>query len=567
MSNPSLLPTVDFDRENVMTAEEAAAGYVGGYHGRSDRRSGQGSLMPIDALAGAVAGADADLTGVAGASSRSIQARLAERASILDWDAADSTGANDSSAAFVAAAASNAGEVWIPDGDFYLDETVSIGSTTKAQAWRGSGACRDGGSRVLCGGNVIHFKLLGTGSSFEGINLDGRGGTGNNVGAVGLAVGDGSSSNGVSGQKITASNCYIQYFTQAGLLLNGIQNSAFRSISSVYSKYNICITNGTRNCSLIDCNTTDWHDETAAWVTDWMDASDPDCRGVFIGLTTLGGLITNGSPTWASSAGFSGKVPSNITIVDNIYERFTRHAYIMEVKEFFGLLTVFKSEFTHAATALLKVDAWQGGQDSLYRPFVRLHGTQLLPTSSEALIDAGNGVDFVHDDPTPQGSTGSTGRWVSSQDYGAGKHILAAPAKYGARQGASLGSWVGHGSGGAVEISGNRLRITAVNASIGGKVYAQKAYAGTTVTFTAGTILLFRIIATAITASKTLRVSVVRSDSPFVTTVGTIAAAAANTLVEMTYVCGATDIGEIRVTSDDGTAATFDLAMFEVTAL
>jgi hypothetical protein len=163
----------------------------------------------------------------------------------------------DDTAAFQAAAASAAAEVAVPYslGGYLVTGQVVIGSASKAQKWRGSGPNTQS-SRVWClGPNVIHFLLQGAFSELEGVLLDGSvGGAfgstgGTNYGAVGVLVG--SPTLALSGQKLSLRRVQAQYFTQAGIVAAGVQNTTFELCLAQYNiRFNFAILNGTRHLVL-----------------------------------------------------------------------------------------------------------------------------------------------------------------------------------------------------------------------------------------------------------------------------------------------------------------------------
>jgi hypothetical protein len=493
-------------------------------------------------------------------------------ADLRDWSGLDLTGTNDCTSILQAAAASTAGVIKVPLGTIVTSGQVDIGSSSKSQVWRGIGGARS--TKFRCVGNVVHFLVAGEYSFLEDVLLDGLNAAsvvagGNNTGAVGVLLG--SKTVAVSGEKLGVRNVSAQYFTQAGIVVAGAQNCILTNCRSKYNLRNFCITNGSRTIVLESCNSSDWDNENDTWVSQFMKESDPETRNVFIGLTTLGGLVTNQSVTWATTAGFAGKVPSNITLRKNIHERNRRSTYNIEIKEFYDVLDLDRVEITYAsdAGALLRMDAWQGTANSPYRAQIIRRGMRLYRFSAEKAFSLGAGViDGDHFADINMGE-GAFNRPANVGDWNVSDHLLDAPGKFPGRDVAgSLGSWTAHSTGSASLTAGGRLRVNSTGTGNGARANYRQGQMGA-ITLPAGKLVKIHCVPTAV--SGTTRLTHLLGTTPFVRTIGTIATTDVGKDMYFTYTTQGDEAvgtsGSILVGADAAATIVTDFAAFEVTVL
>jgi hypothetical protein len=363
----------------------------------------------------------------------------------------------DDTAAFQAAALSNAHTIIVPltTGGAIITGQVTIGSSggTKTQRWAAAGA-GTATSRIRClGGTIAHFVLQGQFCSMDGFFFDGSiagefGSTGGvSYGGVGVVMG--SLTAAIAGERMVLTRCEAAWFTQAGFVAAGLQNSTIQDCKGQYNKFNFAILNGARNVCLLSCNATDWATEASAWVTAQMIALKPGCRNIYIGNDSLGGIITVPTITWATEGGFLGKVPSNIAVIRGIYERDNRHTNNIEVGGYFDKLWLDNIEVTYAVDggALFKMAAWQFTYNSRLRPEVAITSPNFIVQGTEARFDVGAGVHVTMTGPDLITlGTGTINRLCGDQDVGAGIQLIDAPSKFST---ADIGLWLAYGTGSA----------------------------------------------------------------------------------------------------------------------
>jgi hypothetical protein len=252
----------------------------------------------------------------------------------------------------------NGGIVVLPCGEFEITEAVDWGSARVFGA--GPGGV---GTTIFTNQPIVCFRLSGSYGELNNIHF-----RGNYRGGVGALVGE--------SHKPFLARCTAEGFTTAGFAFSGAQNMMALDCFAKFCLYDFLITNNARNLQFLNCNATD---------SDQAGSVAPFSRAVMIGQ------VANDYVTQLDAGAYTNW-PSRIIFRGGIFERFSRHDYIVEISHGYDNVLFDDCEFTAAKTSYVKIGKGVLAQAVFREPVWRSSNVPLIVNEGSVPVAVQNSI-------------------------------------------------------------------------------------------------------------------------------------------------------------------------------
>ena len=383
------------------------------------------------------------------------------------------------------------GRAYIPRGEYRINKTIDMNGTDIGEGALLAGA---GAKQTTLYGTTPGMTMVDMGSYNVLTDVALNGGWDQFVAKWGVYIGP--------GQRGQLYRCYLRYFSDACLVLDGTQNSCYMDSFLGDAKYCIRLMNGVRNCSFYNCNTAQW--SMTKYLQDPESHAEPpwsaaDERAIYMGRA----YQSDGYPAGMGSdrnVQSSNHGNSNITFYGGIFEHITGADYGLELSDYCAeRITFLGCELHGGAKGMVYWPRAQTPYPGQGEGGARLtidNCTILKPNSTQTggptpVARSAYSVNFSNNYYPKRGSP----EWfeaIPGSPY-ATVHADAATRRAIGNNSATfqsdIGSWINDGSQATVSWDGSQraLLITSDYISHGAKISPN-------IKQTAGTLWLFRIM-------------------------------------------------------------------------